>query len=372
MVSAEIIDWRDLRTLPPLVRAFAISVLLHLLLFSGLEVGNRFDLWQFSPLVVLGRLVEPHALPETEVDRATARAIQIQREAETEEIPIIFVDVDPTQASAEAPADTKYYSPVNSLAANRDTSQGSATPQIDGTQTEVLKTMDSDRARLDPKPLQPAPVVPQQPEAGVEPKPIPPQAVSARPAEPAPAAPSPAAAEDAPAPRGETLMAKANPTPLRPPGQTAPAIEMPPPRPRTVAAALAQRQLNPNSALVGRKMRQDGGVRRFSISSSLDVQGSPLGSYDARFIAAVQQCWYQLLEEQRYSLDRVGKVVINFRLTEDGRISDLHTAESSVGEIYTTLCELAITRPQPYERWPNDVWKMVGASYRDVRFTFHY
>lgn len=102
------------------------------------------------------------------------------------------------------------------------------------------------------------------------------------------------------------------------------------------------------------------------------MQANALGSYDAKFIAAVQQCWFALLEEQRYSLDRVGKVVLDFRLTPDGRITDMKVAQSDVGEIYTTICELAITKPAPYEKWPNDVRKLVGGNFRDVRFTFYY
>jgi hypothetical protein len=129
---------------------------------------------------------------------------------------------------------------------------------------------------------------------------------------------------------------------------------------------------NPMSALVGEKMAQDGGVKRFSIQSTLEVRASPLGNYDARFIAAVQQCWFALLEEQHFSLDRTGKVVLDFRLTVDGRITDMRVVESTVGDIYTTICQLAITKPSPYERWPGDVRRMVGADHREIRFTFFY
>ena len=46
--------------------------------------------------------------------------------------------------------------------------------------------------------------------------------------------------------------------------------------------------------------------------------------------------------------------------------------ESGVGEIYSTLCELAISKPAPFEKWPSDMRRMVGENFRDVRFTFYY
>jgi hypothetical protein len=138
-----------------------------------------------------------------------------------------------------------------------------------------------------------------------------------------------------------------------------------------LAAAQAQAQQG-QSALMGQRMKQEGGVKRFSIQASVDTRATPLGVYDARFIQAVQRCWYDLLDAQRYSLDRVGKVVLEFRLTQDGRITGMKVLESDVGDIYTTLCQLSITKPAPYEKWPPDMRRMVGTNYRDVRFTFYY
>ncbi|HRZ39210.1 MAG TPA: hypothetical protein P5534_22925 [Candidatus Paceibacterota bacterium] len=376
-MQTEAIAWMPRRTMRPVIRAFFVSLVLHALLFGSIELVNRYDLWRFSPLVLLAQALGVDVESTLAARRASAPPAAEDpalREAD-QEIPVLFVDVDPSQATTETPAKTEYYSSVSSLAGNRDTSRDTDTPALDGTQDKVLKTMDSERA-LVAQPLEPAPVAPQQPQDGIVPEAIQPQAVTVAPAPSQPFVPPVTEPDPAPPP-GETLLAKANPVPV------APAVTVPVPtpvepvraarpRPRTVAAALAQRQLNPNSALVGEKMKQEGGVRRFSVSSSLDVQATPLGSYDAKFIAAVQQCWYGLLEQQGYSLDRMGKVVIDFRLTPDGRITDLKAVQSDVGEIYTMICELAIHKPAPYEEWPTDVRRMVGAAYRDVRFTFYY
>ena len=365
-------DWRVRTATHSLLRAFVISVVVHLLLFSTVELGHRYNLWRFSPLAMLARWLQPQ-LKAQPLNPATAKARQAERKVE--EVPVVFVDVDPAQASDEVPKDTKYYSAVNSVAANRNTSKDTGQPKLEGIQNLVLKTKDSDRA----KPSQPppkAPVVAQPLEAGVDQKPT-------RPKDIAKVGPAP---EETPKPQtearpelkpGDLAMAKPGPEQKPVPQPMAPSLpaaakEPSRIRPRTVAAALAQTDLNPNSALIGQKMAQEGGVKRFRVESSLEVKASSLGNYDARFVAAVQQCWDALLEQQHYSLDRLGKVVIDFRLTEDGRITDMRVVEENVGDIWTTICQLAITKPSPYEKWPTDVRRMVGADYRDVRFTFYY
>lgn len=355
------------------MQAFGFSLLLHLTFFGAVEAGYHFDLWRYSPLAMLAKWLQPQPDPRT----ALAPTPAAVREREVQQVPVVFVDVDPAQATEEETANTPYYAAVSSQAGNPDVSRDTDRPQLDGTQDLVLKTQDSDRARPPDTPP-PAPVVAKPIEVA---EPVPParpkEAVAIGPTPPA-EPPTPAREPERPALEpGEAVQAKPGPEVLRPtPPVAAPnvpeVVEQPRVRPRTIAAARAQMNQNPESALIGRKMAQDGGVRRFSIVSSLEVRGTPLGNYDYRFVQAVQNCWYALLEEQRYSFDRLGKVVLDFRLTVDGRITDLRVTESNVGEIYTTICQMAITRPSPYERWPNEVRRMVGADHRDVRFTFYY
>ena len=79
-----------------------------------------------------------------------------------------------------------------------------------------------------------------------------------------------------------------------------------------------------------------------------------------------------LLDERRYASDQSGRVVIEFRLNYDGRISDLKVVDSSVDEILSLLCQKAILDPSPYAKWPSDMRRKVDADYREVRFTFYY
>ena len=70
--------------------------------------------------------------------------------------PLIYVDVDPALASAQPPANSKFYSTQNAVAANPEKKVPSDLPQINGTQEEVMKTV---APGLRTAPLQPSPRV---------------------------------------------------------------------------------------------------------------------------------------------------------------------------------------------------------------------
>ena len=233
---------------------------------------------------------------------------------------LVFVDV--SQASPDAPDKAKYYSDRNSRAANPDPDTADV-PKITGTQTEVPKTETAARvSKLQPAPLQPAP----------------PETKPARPL-------SPGALELA---RPEDASAQ-------------------PGRPRTVKQALAQQDKLP-----GRQMQQSGGVPRRQLSASFDARATPFGAYDRAIVEAVTQRWYDLLDSQRFALDRTGKVTIHFRLNQDGTVTGLIIAESTVGEILGYVCREAIAQAGPFGKWPSDMRRLIGENFRDITFTFHY
>jgi len=104
---------------------------------------------------------------------------------------------------------------------------------------------------------------------------------------------------------------------------------------------------------------------------SLDVKVTEFSSYDAAFVQAVQQRWYDLLESHQFT-QQSGKVVLEFRLHYDGRISDMKVDGNEVGEILGWLCQRAILDPSPYAAWPSDMRRSIGTNYREVMFTFYY
>jgi hypothetical protein len=139
-------------------------------------------------------------------------------------------------------------------------------------------------------------------------------------------------------------------------------------RPRTLRQALAQN----SSKLAGQQMKQDGGVRHHALKSSLDAMATPFGAYDRAIIEAVQQRWYDLLDSQKFALDRTGRVTVIFHLNSDGSVTESKVSDNSVGDLLGYVCQEAIEQAAPFGKWPPDMLRMVGANFREITFTFYY
>ncbi len=287
---------RDLRRLG---LALALSLAVHLLGWGGYEAGKEFHWWE--------QWHWPRWLPRLTL-------LKINPLVPQNEPQLTFVEVP--QPSAEAPKDTKYYSSQNSRAAD-PTKGDKDVPQLNGKQTEVVKT--ENVPRPDFNKLQPAP-------------------------------------EPATAP-GDLALAK--------PADATPAA---PPRPRTVKEAREQQ----SHRLPGPQMRQEGGMRRQALVPSLDVRATPFGAYDAALVEAVTQRWYDLLDSQQFAMDRSGKVTLRFHLNYDGTITDMSVVQNTVGDLLGYVCQKAISDPAPFAPWPSDMRRMIGENYREITFTFYY
>jgi len=310
--------------------AFVLSLLLHLLVFGTYQTGKKLNWWQdwrwpawVHPPRLLSELLKRNP-PAPEKPR---------------EIPLLFVEVNPAAATDDPPPDTKYYSDKNSKAANPDPVAASTVPRIEGAQTDIVKTEDVERTKA--VPLQPAlpaatPAPQEQPEEKPKPTFTP----------------------------GDLTMAKPEDIVRKDPGTTER------PRPRTIQEAM-MRPENANR-LSGKKMKQEGGVERRSVQSSLDVASSPFGAYDGAIVAAVQNRWYDLLDERKFTGEDNGRVMLKFRLNSDGSVSEMALVESTVDYTLALICQSAVRDPSPYRPWPADMKRLVGADYREVTFTFYY
>jgi hypothetical protein len=305
--------------------ALAISLAIHLFCFGGYEVGKKLNLWQALHL--------PAWLQKTKM---LAAKVQEQKELKPEEVPLVYVDVSPRQATVEPPKNAKFYSNKNSQAANPDADKDTDLAKIEGKQTQVVKTEDTPRSPYDK--LQP--VFPAK-----------------RDAPPEPPKPKPASS------MGDLAMFKPDPN-LRP--DEGKAEEQ---RPRTIREALMRQH---RDTLVGDKMKQDGGVKHRLDISSLDAKATPFGDYDARFIEIIQSRWYDLLDNQSYDGYRNGKVSLQFRLYYDGRITDMKVLDEDVGLGLSLLCQKAVLDPAPFDKWEREMRLMVDKPYRELKFTFFY
>ena len=316
----------------------AISLAIHVLAYGGWKLGQRF---QLIPADLIPRLLQKLQAMAVSPKEA-AKKLQASQPPE-----LMFVDVSPDQFAAEPPKNPKYYGAITTRAANPDLQLDTDKPKIDGKQDKVLKT--SEPAKLQPKPLQPTP----KPEPERQEKQL---------------------TDSAPKPKQEILpgdLALARPVTgakkgdeKLDPNQRETGNEGQSPRPRP-------RKLSEVTGRPTERIQQDGGVRRLAMTSSLDVKGSIIGQYDAEFIAAVEAKWFQLIDQQ--NLRDGGKVVINFRLHPDGRISNTSVPETTVkGLIAQLVCRSAIEEPAPYKKWPVEMRRELNADFRDITFTFFY
>ncbi len=312
---------RELVGRNPLAMAFALSLALHGALYTTWRVGQNLHWWTKQPAWVARfyKWLQP-------APTAFARVLPKPPLAKAREIPLTFMEVDPVLAVAEPPKDAKYYGVVSARAAQPDPTIDTKQPKLDGKQDKVPRLTDNPRPVQFP--LQPTP----PPEAKPKPAEKPGDLTLSKPSDR----------------QNDATMGTATSD-----------------RPRTLAAARAAKGM-----LAGEKMRQDGGVSQRG-KLSVDVKGTPFGAYDWAFIAAVQQRWYDLIDNSQV-VQRSGKVVLQFRLVFDGRITDMKVNENNVGELLCLLCQRAVLDPAPYARWPSDMRRLIGEDYREVTFTFYY
>jgi len=308
--------------------AFTFSLLLHLLIAGTYYLGHEYGWWQKlhwpawvkAPKMLTQLLQKPQPPEERQI-----------------EVPLVFVEVTPAQATTETPKDTKFYSNKNSVAANPKPDD-SELPKIDGKQTDMVKTEDIPRSKAFPLNPTPPPVEKakeEQEEARPKPTFTP----------------------------GDLALAKPQDIQRTNDGRAEQV------RPRTLEQARAM--LPPGSQLPGKKMKQDGGVRNQG-NHALDVQQSPFGDYDWKLISAVQRAWDNLLNSKNFAGEQTGKVTIRFRLHSDGTISQVAETQSTVDSVLSLLCRMAIEHPAPYEPWPSDMRHKIGENYRELTFTFIY
>jgi hypothetical protein len=334
--------------------AFALSLAFHVLIYGCYYTGNKYHVWQhlhwpawLQPPKFLTALIVPKKPAPPPPQR--------------QELPLVFVNVNPAQATAEAPKDAKFYSDKNSRAANPEPDKITETPKIDGKHPEIVKTEDVERPKFTP--LQPA-APPQPPKETKPPPPEPPKETKPPPPEPVKEAQVEVKPKPAYTP-GDLTFAKPSPTPRPTEGD---ANEPKKERPRTIREALARQQQN---QLPGEKMKQEGGVSHRRELASLDTKATPFGAYDAKLVEAISQRWFTLLDERDYASDSRGKVVLQFALHYDGRVSDMNMSENTTGEVLGLICQKAVLDPAPFEAWPSDMRRILG-DVRHIQFTFYY
>ena len=107
------------------------------------------------------------------------------------------------------------------------------------------------------------------------------------------------------------------------------------------------------------------------MDSSLDAMKTSYGDYDAQFIDAVRQRWYQLLGDRSVDASRQGRGGISAA----ARRTD-HRPENGVQNEMSDVArhDLPVShfRSAPYRPWPEEMRREIPKDYRDITFTFYY
>src|SRR5437899_10168118 len=97
----------------PLAAAFLISLIIHALLFGGWRIGKSLGWWDHQATWLLNLTKKLHT---TQV--AARLAPPPPPQPQLREIPLTFMEVDPSTVVKETPKDAKYYGAQNAAAAN--------------------------------------------------------------------------------------------------------------------------------------------------------------------------------------------------------------------------------------------------------------
>jgi hypothetical protein len=310
--------WKD-----PLMLAVLISLATHLTIYGGWKIGQHFGWWK------------NHRLPTwlQKISQSLAKTPQAKQFPQARnEVPLVFVDVDPQASVKEPPKETKFYGAANAKAASAK-KLDSDLPEIKGKQDKILKTTENSKSKA--QPLQPSPPKLEQKTATQESKPKEKQII------------------------GDLAVAKPQDQNKKAEGEQEKETRV---RPRKLSEV--------KSGMLGEKMNQQGGAKRLALQPSFNVKVTSFGDYDREFIAAVQQCWYQLLEDRSTV---PGRIVVEFHLNYDGRITDLRVVENTTqSAMLELICTGAIEKPSPYRKWPTEMRRELKSDSREVRFTFYY
>lgn len=311
-----------------LVKGLVISVLIHLLCWGSYTTGKRYQLWEKLAFPAWVKKLTPALFNKPLFPNQPVRE---------QEVPLMFVNVNPTTATPEPPKDAKYYSNLNSKAANPEADRDTDTPKLTGKQEHVPDTETVERNKFDRlRPVPPTEQLQPEPEERARSKP-----------------------EVKP---GDLAMAKPE---LNPRTDTGNAEKT---RPRRLVDVSPDKFKRPPSQM----LKQEGGVRHRLDSPSLDTKSTVTGQYDYFFIQAVKERWLTLLDERNNVLEGRGHVVLHFKLHYDGRITEMNVDQSTVSDTLGIICQKAVLDPAPFDKWSKEMRLMIGKDFREITFTFYY
>jgi hypothetical protein len=112
------------------------------------------------------------------------------------------------------------------------------------------------------------------------------------------------------------------------------------------------------------------GVRDIGVSG-IDANWSEYGAYLQELNEIVQAQWYKILGDSRVSPPRGSHVVVKFKLNAKGETEIVSVEDFGAGKQAVFSCQNAITYPQPYRKWSDQMIAVLGES-QELTFSFHH
>lgn len=106
--------------------------------------------------------------------------------------------------------------------------------------------------------------------------------------------------------------------------------------------------------------------------TGLDTKATAVGEYAVVLVKRIQDKWKAELGAIESNTNASGKVVVQFNLHFDGRITDCQITESTVPPGLADKCLNAISTVAPFPRFSNEMRREVGSDTRQIQFTFYY
>jgi hypothetical protein len=102
------------------------------------------------------------------------------------------------------------------------------------------------------------------------------------------------------------------------------------------------------------------------------IANLPGSTYDQRLVWGIQTHWAAVLAKSGLASTQPEKVVVTFRLQDDGTITELKVIEGEEYHVASLCARRTIKQLAPFPSWPDEMKQLVKSRYRDVRFTFSY
>ena len=103
----------------------------------------------------------------------------------------------------------------------------------------------------------------------------------------------------------------------------------------------------------------------------VDGRWSEYSGYMQGLLGRVQKQWYKILYESRVAPLRGSHVIVTFKINSKGETDIVKVEDSGAGKQGVFSCLNAITDPQPYGKWTEQMIAVLGDE-QQITLSFYY